>query len=325
MIEALKHSTLKWGFIVLLSFISVLSLAQTKRVSINPFSQSILIGEQVRVELQVNASAHEEIIWPEFKDTITTPLEIIESHPIDTLFDDSTTKANILGYQKQWVITSFDSGLWAFPEVTVWIDSIPFSTDAFLFEVNTVEVDTSKAFVDIVEPIEVPMTLLEYIQEYYIYGLLAYGAIIMAAIIAFLIGKTPEKKSTAPIIPKVAAHVLAIERLNQLKSEELWQVGAFKAYHVQISDITREYIENRFHIPVKESTTDEIKHLLKKAKMDRALRQRIIESLRISDLVKFAKATPLPEENEQCMHIAFELVESTKIVEPQEEQDTTNE
>jgi len=325
MIEVSKYSTLKWGLFIIVSFLSILSIAKTNRVSINPYSQSILIGEQVRVELQVNASATEDIIWPEFKDTITTPIEIIESHPIDTLFDDSTTKAQILGYQKQWVITSFDSGLWAFPEITVWIDSIPFSSEAFLFEVNTVEVDTTKGFVDIVEPIEVPMTLLEYIQEYYIYGLMAYGAIILAAIIAFLVGKTPEKTSTSSVIARVSAHVLALDRLHQLKSEELWQAGAFKAYHIQISDIIREYIENRFHIPVKESTTDEIKHLLKRAKMDKALRQKIIESLRVSDLVKFAKATPLPEENEQCMLVAFELVENTKIVESIEESDTTNE
>ena len=191
----------------LLSFISV---AQTNRVTINPYSQSILIGEQVRVELQVNANSNESIIWPEFQDTITTPLEIMESHPIDTLFDDSITKANILGYQKQWVITSFDSGLWAFPEITVWIDSIPFNTEAFLFEVNTVEVDTAKGFVDIVEPIEVPMTFLEYVQAYYIYGVAAYGALILAAIIAFLVGKTPEKKPDAPIIHKVPPHILSL-------------------------------------------------------------------------------------------------------------------
>lgn len=315
----------KWELLIFMFLLSFISVAQTNRITINPYSQSILIGEQVRVELQVNANSNESIIWPEFQDTITTPLEIMESHPIDTLFDDSITKANILGYQKQWVITSFDSGLWAFPEITVWIDSIPFNTEAFLFEVNTVEVDTAKGFVDIVEPIEVPMTFLEYVQAYYIYGVAAYGALILAAVIAFLVGKTPEKKPDAPTIHKVPPHILAIDRLNQLKSEQLWQSGAFKAYHIQISDIIREYIENRFQIPVKESTTDEIKHLLKRARMQKQMRAEIIESLRISDLVKFAKATPLPEENEHCMDIAFQLIEQTQIVESLTEDTDTDE
>jgi hypothetical protein len=316
---------LKCGITIFIFFVSIISIAQTNRVTINPYSQSILIGEQVRVELSVNASANEKIIWPEFKDTITTPLEIIEAHPIDTLFDDSITKANILGYQKKWVITSFDSGLWAFPEITVWIDSIPFSTEAFLFEVNTVEVDTAKEFVDIIEPIEVPMTFLEYIQAYYIYGLITYGILILAAIITFIIGKTPEREPEIQLIQKILPHLLALDRLNQLKSEQLWQAGAFKAYHIQISDIIREYIENRFQIPVKESTTDEIKHLLKRIRIEKHIRTEIIESLRVSDLVKFAKAIPLSEENERCMDIAFQLVEQTQIVESPKEDTGTHE
>ena len=156
---------LKYIVLCLIAVLAVFSgFAQSERVQINPFSQELLIGEQTRIELNVTASENESIIWPEFNDTITAQIEIVESHDIDTLFEDTLTKSNIIGYQKQWVITSFDSGLWAFPETTVWIDSIPFTTNPFLLSVSTVEVDTSKGFIDIVEPIEIPMTLMEYIQ-----------------------------------------------------------------------------------------------------------------------------------------------------------------
>ncbi|MGB0806473.1 MAG: hypothetical protein ACPGRC_07265 [Salibacteraceae bacterium] len=310
MINSLKHIVL-----ILLAFSSFMSsIAQSERVSINPFTQELLIGEPVRVELNVVAGPNEQLIWPEFTDTVTSTIEVLENHPIDTIFEDSISKQNILGFQKQWVITSFDSGLWAFPETTVWIDSVPFSTDAFLISVNTVEVDTSKGHIDIIEPIEIPMTWMEYFQEYYHYGLIAIGIIMALAILAYFIGSNPKRKSN--IAPKIIipAHITALERLDQLKSEQLWQSGAVKAYHIQISDIVREYIENRFKIPVKESTTDEIKHLLKMTRMEKSLRTEIIDSLRVSDLAKFAKAIPVAHENEASLEIAYKLVEITKEV-----------
>jgi activator of HSP90 ATPase len=110
--------------------------------------------------------------------------------------------------------------------------------------------------------------------------------------------------------------------LNALKEEKLWQQGAYKAYHIQLSDIIREYLENRFDIPVMESTTDEIKHLLRQKNLEKSLRDQVISALRISDLAKFAKAIPLPDENEFCMATGYSLVENTQV-EP--EKTTTHE
>lgn len=305
--------------------IPFMSKAQNALVTINPYSQSILIGEQVRVDINIATDENHSIIWPEFSDTVITQIEVIDYSKVDTVYADTNLKENIQGFSKQLIITSFDSGLWAFPELTVWIDSIPYTTESFLFEVNTVEVDTTKAFADIVNPIDLPMTFMEYVQKYYIYAVYAYLAIAILAIIAYVIGTDYVIKEKKKRIPKKAAHLIALERLEQLKSEGLWQSGAYKAYHIQISDITRQYLENRYNIPVLESTTDEIKHLLKQIRMEKNLRVEIIEALRISDLVKFAKAMPLAEENEVCLETAYALVESTKLEEVKPPKTETNE
>ena len=293
--------------------VTTMSLAQSNRVTINPYNQSILVGEQVRVEINVIAKDFETVIWPQFSDTVITQIEVLESHPIDTVFRDTLNRKDILGYQKQWLITSFDSGIWEFPEQTIWIDSVPFTTEEFLFEVNTVEVDTSKGFINIIEPIEIPMTFMEYLRAYYHYGLIGYGILTALAILAFILGKNHVKKDRTEKVITIAPHIIALGRLHQLEEDQLWQKGAYKAYHIQVSDIMREYIENRFHIPVKESTTDEIKHLLKTIRVDKSLRNEIIESLKVSDLVKFAKAIPLPEENEQILKVAYNIVNVSKL------------
>ena len=260
-----------WGLSLILGMISITGLTQNNKVSINPYTQTIQIGEQIRVDINVNSNGNEVIIWPSFRDTIITQIEVVESQEVDTIFTDSSTKESIEAFKKQIIITSFDSGLWAFPELTIWVDSIPYTTESFLIEVATIEVDTSKAFKAIIDPIDIPMTFMEYFKKYYIYGLYAWAALIVLAILAYFIGKDAKIKSTISNAPKIPAHVIALERLEQLKSENLWQTGAFKAFHIQISDITREYIENRFHIPVKESTTDEIKHLLKQIRLEKDL------------------------------------------------------
>ncbi len=312
-----KSITYRIFLIGLLAISQISGKSQTEKVTINPYIQNITIGEQIRVDLHVNASTDEHIIWPAFSDTITDKIDIVEVKKIDTLYSDSIQKTGILGYSQQIIVSSFDSGLWAFPEVIFWIDSLQYTTDAFLIEVNTVEVDTSKAFKDIVQPIEIPFTFFEYIKMYYTYGLLLYAILVVLAIIAYFLGKDANKGLSFKPEITIPPHVIALNRLEQLESEKLWQSGAYKAFHIQVSDITREYIENRFHIPVLESTTDEINHLLRQTRMDKKLRTEIIASLRISDLAKFAKAIPLPEENEECIATAYKLVEVTKIDESQ--------
>lgn len=287
-----------------------ITMAQGNKVQMNPYRQDFLIGEHVRLSLNVTANDSQDIIWPIFSDTVTSHIEIIASYPIDTIFSDSISRQEIVGFQKNWAFTSFDSGLWSFPEITIWVDSIPLNTSSFLLAVSSVKVDTTAAFIDIIAPIEVPMTWMEYIQTYYYYGLIVIGIILLIALITYFLRRKKEITVEKVII---ASHVHALDRLHKLQKEQLWESGMVKAYYIQLSDILREYIENRFEIPVKESTTVEIKHLLKPLDLDKALRKELINLLRTSDLVKFAKANPHTQENIDALDTAFKWISETQI------------
>jgi len=137
--------------------------------------------------------------------------------------------------------------------------------------------------------------------------------IVIAGLIVFFITR---KKKTAPVVifkpkPKRAAHLIALEELEQLKKEKLWQQGLIKDYYSRLSGIVRTYIENRFDIPSVESTTYETMQLFRKKPVPKQTLELLQELLELSDLVKFAKAKPLPSEHDHSMNLAEAFVKNT--------------
>jgi len=110
------------------------------------------------------------------------------------------------------------------------------------------------------------------------------------------------------------AHEIAFEKLDLLKSKELWQNGEVKAYQSELTFAIREYLENRYEIKALESTTEEILKSLKSVDFDQMHKDDLKDILTMADLVKFAKAKPGESIHESFMNKAKDLVSKTKIV-----------
>src|SRR5690606_15598023 len=80
----------------------------------------------------------------------------------------------------------------------------------------------------------------------------------------------------------------------------------------RLSDILRAYLEYRYDVQALESTTDEISDLLADLKINNELKNRLLETLRLADFAKFAKATPMPEQNIRSIENAKSFVDRTK-------------
>ena len=113
---------------------------------------------------------------------------------------------------------------------------------------------------------------------------------------------------------KRPAHIIALEQLQKLTTEQLWQQGKVKLYYTELTDILRQYIENRYHIPALEQVTHQIIKDMKNASVSEQSLMQFKEILELADLVKFAKAEPLQNENELCLKNALEFVEKTKLI-----------
>jgi hypothetical protein len=142
--------------------------------------------------------------------------------------------------------------------------------------------------------------------------------LIVGGIVAWYFIKNKKVEIPKPAPPAESLQQRTLRQLAELDAQQLWQKKQVKEYYVQLTDIIRGYIEQRFNTPAMELTTDEI---LYKAQYHRELQpyhSLLANLLTTADLAKFAKAQPLPQEHMDAMEKAKQLVITSKPVELQD-------
>ncbi|HBF88239.1 MAG TPA: hypothetical protein DDX39_06315 [Bacteroidales bacterium] len=312
--------------LILLS-ISVLmtNLSISQNITLNAFldTNHILIGDQINLNFEITCPENAKIVFPFFKDTIIKEVEVVSQSKIDT------SLANGLMTLKQKILlTSFDSGVHTIPALyfKLNIDTLTDTISSYPLYLNvyTVPIDTTQqAIMDIKQPYDAPITFKE-ILPYIIYSLLA---ILIIFAVYYVIKKLKKNEPILKVIskPKEPAHVIAIRELDKLKESKLWQQNKTKAYHSELSEIVRKYIENRFNVMALEQTTEEILLAFKKYSfVEHSTYENLYQILQLADLVKFAKVNPLPDENDISIKNAYLFVHETKLeVKPEEQNQIT--
>ena len=289
--------------------------AQQVQVSSRIDSTSILIGNQTNLRLTVAFDVKNgipKIQWPQIADSLVSKVEVISKSKITTVIPDSS-HPTIQQQIQDITISSFDSGYYAIPPFKFIINGDtgnPQLTQAMMLQVNTVRVDTTKAFKDIKAPLQAPFTWLEALP-YVGYGLLAL--LVIGGIVYYL--RRRYKKQNPVIVeePKeiIPPHIKALQGLEKLALQKLWQEGKIKDYYTGITDILRIYLDERYAIGALEMTTDEIMLALKRKDMSDSMKQKLRGILVLSDLVKFAKENPLPTDHEFCFNSSVDFVNET--------------
>jgi hypothetical protein len=130
----------------------------------------------------------------------------------------------------------------------------------------------------------------------------------------FLYKRYKKKKAEQPVkqeIIKVPAYIRALQSLEELERQKLWQQGRVKDYHSDITGIIRNYFEERFKLPALELTTRESLDRLKLVRDAKQILEQTDKFLNNADLVKFAKFVPIASVNEEMMSQAKEIVNNT--------------
>jgi hypothetical protein len=161
---------------------------------------------------------------------------------------------------------------------------------------------------DIEEPLDAPIPLAWKL------GGMAAGLLVIGALVWWVWLRKP-KLIEEPPAPPMPPGQAALARLDALYAQEQLEAGDYRQFHFELSDILREYIERRFSLRAQEQTTDEFLAGLPQQRVFDVPQQLLLQDfLRRSDLVKFAKYAPRPEQSRQAAEACRKFVVETDEV-----------
>ncbi len=281
--------------------------AQQATLRLEP--DSIAIGQQAELMIELQTSDHGHVLWPLLNDSITSQLEIIHQGQPDT----TGISPGQVTIKKKIFITAWQEGFHPIPRMEfkyiAGADTLMFFSNASLLSVQGVEVDMETQYKDIKPLFSAPLTFREVIP--WVLGVLV-SAILIIGLLKWL--KDRKRITKEPDIwnnPDVPAHIAAISSLETLRRKELWQKGEVKAYHSELTTILRLYLSKRYTFPALEMTTSELMQVLPEYTTDNKLDRSVQTVLGLADLVKFARHLPKEEDNQDVLELALAFVKAT--------------
>jgi hypothetical protein len=243
---------------------------------------SVLIGEEIKLGITVEAQPEDLIIFPE--QPAFGALEVIESYPIDSIRENDKLKLF-----KQYGLINFDSGDYWIPQLKIVKNDAQLLSDSVLVSVRNVVVDTTKQKMFPIKPsVEIPTRApADYSWLWWLLLLIPVG------IVVFLLSRKREKKSYEETLQP---YEWTKYRLLKLDESQMLERKEWKAYYTELTYILRRYIDSKVYGHALESTTGQLMQELKVAMDEKGMsvtdktQAKLEEILRKADLMKFAGA-----------------------------------
>jgi len=285
----------------------LLSWSQDIRVRAELDTAHIRIGEQTHYRIVVDQVADLDLLsFPVIKDTLEKHIEVLEVMELDT------SRSADKSYSLSTRITAWDTGHYVIRPLAVVYNEKPIYTEALLFSVATVPVDTLAPPKDIKPIIEDSLSLKDYSRLYWPWLLLPLAVLAVVLLLMYINKRRAEREPEATIIPEVAPHISAITRLEELQQSRLHEVVDKKPYYSELTEIIRVYLEGRYKVKALEQTSGEIIAGVQYLGLDTESMDYITSLLRTADKVKFAKERPNVSVAEMHLRSAFDFIQSTK-------------
>ncbi len=280
--------------LVVALFLSLCTLAGFAQVTSAVDSTQIKIGSAFNLTIKATANEGSKVVFPNQQNI--GPFEVLEQSKTDTILDGKRMELI-----KKYTLTQFDSGAYVVPRLSVYIDGKNHQTNLFNIKVNNVTVDTLKQPMHDIKAQIGSETDTDKLWKY-LFGILF--SIIAGVVAYFIVKRIQNKNLTEEDLYKTPLEKVT-KKLQLLDSKRLVLNGDVKSYYSEMTDVIRDYIEEVFEIPAKESTTSEVIQMLfqtiktKKIQLSKESINDLKRVLQTADLVKFAKSEPMMNEIEQ--------------------------
>lgn len=283
--------------------------AQSVIVDATIDSLQILIGQQAKIKLQVTLDADKRAIFPLYPDTLVGGVEVLDVAKCDTQLLNNGQRAVLT---QEYTVTSFDSALYYLPPMEVLVDNKPYHSKALALKVYSMPVDTLHP-----DQFFGPKTVMKAPFAWEDWYVSIAAALLFVPFLLTLIYLVKRIRDNKPIIrkvkvePKLPPHQQAMKEIERIKSEKVWQKGQPKEYYTELTDTLRQYIKERFGFNAMEMTSAEIIDKLLETN-DREALSDLRVLFQTADLVKFAKHSPMMNENDANLLNAIDFINETK-------------
>jgi hypothetical protein len=263
-------------------FFSELAFTQKIVVSADVSKKRILIGEPVEWKFQAVFKKNQLLQWA-LPDTIPH-FEILDRSKIDSL-----PSGEDMIITQTLTITSWDSGSWQLPSFFI---SNYNKIKPVKIEVAFTPFDPEQDYHDVKDIMEAGKLKK---ANWYWY---LVGAILLLFFFLLLFPNKEKKVDSQIFFPDPGIYKTSLARLESLQKN----IGEEpKIFYTELVSIFRDYLHKRKGIQSYSKTTDDIGLQIGNFGLSNIPYQTLLKTLRMSDLVKFAKYQSGPSEKEESL------------------------
>ena len=273
--QRFKTYRLYFFFFILTSF---LGFSQT--LSSNLDKTTLALGEVAVFKIQILDLNGKDV-------QIAARNELLPFH-FEMVNDSIAVQKDI--YLRSVKFAVFQEGKFTIPEIEVKVGDKILKTIPYEVEV----INTAKKgdqINDIMKNKEVHLDVKDYWELYKFYVLLA---LLIIAIIVLIIGivKYGRKRKISPAVTTNQT----LKDLEKLKKKNYIEDENFRAFYVELIEISRAFITKQYQIPADVLLTDDLVTYMKSTNAISQENEKIVEDIFLrGDLVKFAKTIPNQE------------------------------
>lgn len=259
-------------------FISSFSFGQTLSSSLD--KTTLALGEVAIFKIQ--------ILDLEGKNVQIAPRNELLPFHFEMVNDSIAIQKDI--YLRSVKFAVFQEGKFTIPEIEVKVGDKILKTIPYEVEV----INTAKKgdqINDIMKNKEVRLDVKDYWELYKFYVLLA---LLIIAIIVLIIGivKYGRKRKSSPAVTTNQT----LKDLEKLRKKNYIEDENFRAFYVELIEISRAFITKQYQIPADVLLTDDLITYMKSTNAISQENEKIVEDIFLrGDLVKFAKTIPTKE------------------------------
>ena len=274
------------------------------------------VGDRLHYALVVDRAEGVELALPDVVADLA-PFEVL-----DVMISEPVLRDGRVVEQRDFLVAAFQTGelfvpALEFSYVTAEGDSGVAVSDSLAVTVESVlpEVreDQQVGPMDIKPPVELPRRIWPWIVAALAAAAIAVGVHFLRKWLRSRNAEPKEVSVEEPPVPRIAAHVVALERLDALERDDPIGRGDVPAFYVRVTEIVRLYLRDRFGVDAIDMTTSELAPAMREVRIEESEIEWGTRYLAHADLAKFAGHVPTEERARSDFGEARDLVERTRL------------